>query len=358
MIFVFRRALMAALLLALAACGARPGPEALIPQPAAATMQEPQPVWLVTTRLRHLPKGQALPVYTDHRSPNTSQARFDIALPQTQERRRADEMTVATRRDFDDYASFAADLRGKARKRDVLVFVHGYNTSLPEALFSAARLSHNAGGEAVPVVFSWPSAASLAGYIEDRDAADFSRAALADLLTSLARSPDTGRVFLLGHSMGGRLSMESLVQLQLAGRTDVLRKTEVVLADPDIDVDLFWSQAAQLGPMQPPLVVLTAPDDKALGVSSFLAGKRARIGGVNVLDPVVQARADAAKIRIVDISAVNPKDTSTHSRFIQLAGAWQHLPASGRPGAVRTAGAFVLNTVGAGFSEVGQALAK
>ena len=99
--------------------------------------------------------------------------------------------------------------------------------------------------------------------------------------------------------------METLIQLRLADRTDVLGRIEVVLADPDVDVDLLWAQMDQIDQMNPPLVVLTAPDDKALGLSAFLAGKRMHIGGVDVRDPGIIARADTANVRIVEILLKN-----------------------------------------------------
>lgn len=347
------------LLFLLAACAERLGPEALEPRTVEiqrGAAEEAVPVHVVTTRQRHA--GQRLPVYSNHRSERPAYARFDVHVPDGRPGSSVPvkDFSVSGREDFEAYPRFLADLLPPRGKHDVAIFVHGYNTSLPEAVFRAAQLSADSGTDAAQIVFSWPSAAQLRGYIEDRDAADFSRVALADLLTALAHETRAGRIMVIGHSMGGRLTMESLAQLRMKGRTDVLNRVEVILADPDIDVDLFWTQAGQVGPLNPPLVVLTAADDRALGVSAFLAGKRKRIGGMDIRDPAIGERADRAGIRIIDISAVDPKEASTHSRFVLLAADYQRLPAAGHEPDIRSVGAFVFNTIGAGFSRIGDGL--
>ncbi|WP_346429709.1 alpha/beta hydrolase [Paracoccus sp. DMF-8] len=67
------------------------------------------------------------------------------------------------------------------------LYIHGFNTRYPEALFRTAQLSADAHMEGKPVLFTWPSAGHAAAYLADRDASDFSRAALADLLEMLTR---------------------------------------------------------------------------------------------------------------------------------------------------------------------------
>jgi len=77
-----------------------------------------------------------------------------------------------------------------------------------------AQMVADANIDGVPIVFAWPSEGRETGYVADKDAAAFSRDQLAALLTTLARKPGFGRVDVLGHSMGGWLTMEALRQLR------------------------------------------------------------------------------------------------------------------------------------------------
>ncbi len=51
--------------------------------------------------------------------------------------------------------------------RDVLVFVHGYNNTLSDAVLRVAQFVEDSGFEGVPVLFSWASAGQVAKYAYD-----------------------------------------------------------------------------------------------------------------------------------------------------------------------------------------------
>lgn len=144
-------------------------------------------------------------------------------------------------------------------------------------------------------------------------------------------------MMVLGHSMGGRLVMESLRQLKLTGRDDVLDRLEVILAAPDIDIDVFRDQIAALGKLRHPITVLISSDDRALKVSARLAARRARLGQVDVRDPDVQKLAVEGGIRIVDITEM-PGGNSTHSRYVDLISAQQDIAARNPFEGLRQAG--------------------
>lgn len=352
-----RHALLIPLLAGLMACAARPGPEVLVPDAAqvpAVAGRRDMAVFVATTRGRG---PETPPVYDNGRVRNANFARFDLSVPPgpvTAGGTWADaapddghRFVTTGRRDFGAAKDFRAALRTAGRgKSGVLVYVHGYNTSLEEGVLRSAQIVADADGTLVPVLFSWPSSGRAAGYVADRDAADFSRRALAELLRIVAAEPWARRVFVVGHSMGGRLTMEALLQLRLAGHARTLDRLDVALADPDIDISLFWEQAGMLGPMHPPLTVLTATDDKALRISRFLAGGRERMGAIDVSDPAVARTADAFGVRIIDFSTLD-SSAMAHDRIVQMAGLFQGLPAASGGHALRGAGAFVLAAFGA-----------
>jgi esterase/lipase superfamily enzyme len=129
------------------------------------------------------------------------------------------------------FVEAAARLSGQ--DRTVAVFIHGYNYSYQEALYQTAQLAADARTVGAPVVFSWPSAASITGYVADRDAVLYSRSDLSHLIEALSASAKIKRIMLFGHSMGGSLTMEAVRQLKLSGHERAISKVQIVLAAPD-----------------------------------------------------------------------------------------------------------------------------
>jgi esterase/lipase superfamily enzyme len=124
---------------------------------------------------------------------------------------------------------------------------------------------------------------------------------------------------------------------------------KVILAAPDIDIDVFRSQLEVIGPLSPPMTLLVSRDDKALDLSRRIADARQRVGTIDVDDPRVQDGALRAKVQIVDISNLSATDPFNHDRYVSLSTIYRRLAdtASRDPGGDLTrAGAFVFNTVG------------
>ncbi len=229
------------------------------------------------------------------------------------------------------------------------IFVHGYNYSYQEALFRTAQMSADANSMSPPVMFSWPSAASVTGYVTDKDAVLYSRSQLDALIQAMAKAPKIKRIVLFGHSMGGFLSMEVARQLKLQRRDDVLAKLQIVLAAPDIDVDVFQSQLRDIGRLPNPIVLLVSKSDNALSVSSFIGGERPRVGLLNIEDPLIQQAAKQERLTVIDISSLQSSDGLGHDRYASLARfSGEMLKADAR---MRTngnnIGAFVFDAAGA-----------
>jgi esterase/lipase superfamily enzyme len=159
----------------------------------------------------------------------------------------------------------------------------------------------------------------VTGYVTDRDAALYSRSELESVLKVLAETPKIKRVVLVGHSMGGFLSMEAARQLKLQGRDDVVGKLQIILAAPDIDVDVFRSQLRDIGTLRNPITLLVSKTDRALEVSSFLGGERPRVGLIDIDDPLVRSEIKAAQVSVIDISSLSSSDGLGHDRYAGLA---------------------------------------
>lgn len=178
-----------------------------------------------------------------------------------------------------EFSSLAAARRAAAPGRRALVFTHGYNTSFDAAVVRFAQIVDDTRFEGLPILFSWPSRGGVTDYGYDKDSANFSRDALENLLATLARQPGISGVDIFAHSMGNWLTMETLRQLAIArDRRTLSRLGTIVLAAPDIDMDVFRMQVARLGPLAAHMVVYASKDDYALRLSRRLFGGMIRAG--------------------------------------------------------------------------------
>lgn len=203
-------------------------------------------------------------------------------------------------------------------RRRVLVFVHGFNTPFDAAVFRLAQFVHDTRADLVPVLFSWPSRGSAFDYIYDRESTNFSRTDLARVLAEAAASPKVDEVIVLAHSMGSWLAMEALRDLALKQGRVPPKIKNVVLASPDLDIDVFQRQMHDLGPgaKRPNFIIFVSTNDTALGLSRFLAGSVQRLGSVDLTQPEYAARLERAEgITVLDLSALQGGDSLNHTKF-------------------------------------------
>jgi len=343
------------ILIMLAGCAARLGPEALDPVAERPEGNGSVTVLTVTNRALTTERPQT---YRDGRGKlsyeqftmqmvtSDSAGKPGVSAIRHPENPSKDFVTTG-RRELDE-ALFMQSVNG-ARKADdtIVVFVHGYNTSYQEAVFRLAQLGTDSDTFDLPILFSWPPTGDFRGYLADRDSTTYARDDLVHLLTLLSRSRSKERISVIGHSMGGWLVMEALRQLRLEGRDDVIARLQVGLASPDIDIDVFRKQAAVVGPLTPPLGVLVSADDRALSLSSRLAGGKPRLGLARADDPLIQEIAHQNGLQILDVSNLPATDGMKHDRFVALAAHYSVAAAKdGSVGGLRQAGVYILDATG------------
>jgi esterase/lipase superfamily enzyme len=186
--------------------------------------------------------------------------------------------------------------------RDVLIYVHGFNTSYDDARFRLAQIVADGHFGGVPVLFTWPASSNLLDYEAAKESAATSRDALAKLLQELAVTPGVGRVQIVAHSMGTWLAMEALRETAIAGYPDLNgRLGNVMLAAPDIDLSVFRAQISRIDPSH--VSVLVSANDRALSISRHLAGNRPRVGALNPQNPEDRASLERLGVKVYDLSS-------------------------------------------------------
>lgn len=252
------------------------------------------------------------------RSANVSYAQLDISLPPNHELGQIEwarwqkpdagrHFAVRHETVYDRQSDFLAALRREPRDGEVVLFVHGYNVNLGEAVFRMAQLSQDYAIDTPVISFSWPSAARAAGYVYDRDSVIFSRDALEQTLIGLVR--DGHKVALVGHSMGSQLIMETLRQMSIGGKQASIRKlARVILMSPDIDEEVFLAQSARIDPYPDNFTLLVSQQDRALEFASLITGRHGRLGSIKDTSLLKDL-----PITVIDMSHVKGGDVLGHS---------------------------------------------
>jgi len=209
-----------------------------------------------------------------------------------------------------------------AGARDMLVYVHGYNQTFETAAMDAARLSDGVKFRGESMVFSWPSKARLFDYGYDRESAMWSRDALEQVLAAILASPHIRRTHIVAHSIGTMLTMETLRQLYARrGPAFVKKIGAVVCAAPDIDMDVFASSVKRIGPLAKKITVITATNDRALAVASWIAGGVTRVGASE------KAELERMGLQVVDASPEG-WGVLNHDLFLSNAHIWRLIRAA------------------------------
>ncbi len=204
-----------------------------------------------------------------------------------------------------------------SRAHHALVFVHGYNTRFEEAVYRFAQVAHDSGADVTPVLFTWPSRGKALEYLYDRESANYSRDGLEALLQALADDPKVSEVSILAHSLGNYVAVEALRQMAIRDRGLPGKIKNIMLASPDIDVDVFRREVAEIenGHKPAPITLFVSQDDKALGISKMIAGDEPRLGAVDPTREPVRSELERANIHVVDLTAVTADDPANHGKF-------------------------------------------
>lgn len=263
-------------------------------------------------------------VFAGNRSDNLNYVRVNVTVPKVHkagniERRKDKEPAdplkyftasevVAFRNSPQFVQTLSADVA--ARGGRALIFVHGYNTSFDSAVYRMTQIVHDSGYTGTPVLFSWASGAKTRDYIYDKESASAARDQLEQLLRIVSNS-GARRVDIIAHSMGTWITMEALRQLAITNNRTLGGKLgDVVLASPDIDVDVFKSQMRRYGKPDKPFIVLLSADDRALKMSGILSGSRPRVG-----DYKDAASLAEYGVEVVDLSDAKSRDRFNHTKF-------------------------------------------
>lgn len=315
------------LCLLLAACGSRPEAGALAINLEPAPEAEAHDIMIVTTRDRdprpdtyfNGERGTGVDFAEASISVPPSHAAGQIEWPEKLPGNPETEFVARSANYIDGKENFSARINQRLSElpkgeRTVFLFIHGYNTLFAEGLYRFTQFTHDAQFEGVPVYFSWASRGKVRDYVYDLNSTSIARDALASTVRQLVNSK-AERIVILAHSMGNMLLMETARQLSPAERAKLSNKIEnVILAAPDIDIDVFKQQLRSMGKPDKPFYVIVSRDDRALRISRAIAGGKERVGAYSNDKELAELG-----VIVVDLTELDSLDGAHHSKFAQLA---------------------------------------
>jgi len=168
--------------------------------------------------------------------------------------------------------------------RDILVYVHGANTTVERAAGQAAMLRHYTGRNAVVVVFVWPTAENFLRYGRDVASAYASAPRLARLVALLSDHTSARSIDVMTYSAGGTVGSTGLAYL--AATAPETRLGEVYHAAPDADFRRFVDDLAAYAPLAAGVTTAVNLGDSALRLAGAVnRASRAGRPDIRELDP-------------------------------------------------------------------------
>jgi esterase/lipase superfamily enzyme len=204
-----------------------------------------------------------------------------------------------------DGERFVDDLRqvvsvSRSYQHQAFVFVHGYNVSFEAAAFRTAQIAHDLNFDGAPIFYSWPSRGDLTDYEYDQNSASQARPFLKEFLELVRRRSGADVVHLIAHSMGTGPLLEVLAELKGADDAATPLFNEIVLAAPDIDVDVFYYLAKRVQGVAKGITMYVSSADRAMQAAREYARGVPRAGDVPQTGPVIEFGIDT-----IDATAIS-----------------------------------------------------
>ena len=183
------------LALQLAACAGRP--EGVLTPVAANTLSPQASTVTMLVATSRKPSGDPATLFSGERSPLLSLTDMEISIPPNRtvgtvewpKRLPADpsrEFAVVRAKTLDSVKEGLTWLHEHNDDGHVMVFVHGFNNRYEDSVFRFAQIVHDSEAAVAPVLFTWPSRASVFDYNYDKESTNFSRTALERTLATIA----------------------------------------------------------------------------------------------------------------------------------------------------------------------------
>lgn len=170
--------------------------------------------------------------------------------------------------------------------KSTFLFVHGYNVSFADAAFRTAQITFDLRFSGESVFYSWPSQGSTTSYTVDEANIEWSTYNMKNFLKDYLTKTEAKNIYLVAHSMGNRGLTKALIELMNEQPELKSKITEIILAAPDIDADVFKRDIGpkMISKIGKPITLYVSSDDLALLASKKVHGNhRAGEAGAQIV---------------------------------------------------------------------------
>jgi esterase/lipase superfamily enzyme len=215
--------------------------------------------------------------------------------------------------DLKQYESQAAfthtvhDRINNTKRRELMVFIHGYSTNWQTAVQRTAALAVALELDGAPVLFSWPSRGDFLSYVADgNELTSVAVEQLGSVLSELIQTSDADRIYVISHSMGARFLLSGLERIRTQAGPVL---DSLIFASPDVDADDFAKRLPAVSKLASRTSLYVSENDQALRLSSWVNDAR---------------RAGDAKARLVLKGADTVNTTKSNRDLWTLDGVIGH----------------------------------
>ena len=197
-------------------------------------------------------------------------------------------------------ADFFVELKdrlGSSKKKQGLLFIHGFNVSFKDAIRRAGQLAYDLSFGGPVMAYSWSSAATVEGYVLDATSAERTVPNLTDFIKKTLANDELEELHVIAHSMGNRALLYALARV-VSDTSLVARKIKnIVFTAPDVDAQIFSDSFPTLIPVAQSFTLYASSHDRALNASKLINGyRRAGDAGEDILVLPPLATIDASEL--------------------------------------------------------------
>lgn len=189
-----------------------------------------------------------------------------------------------------EFSAALGDTVDQSERREVLVYIHGFNTTFRQAAERAAQLSVDLELDGAPTMYSWPSRGSVLSYFADRNQIidQFARD-LRNFLFLIKNDAGADRIHIVAHSMGSEFLLAALEDLAgiYGPHTNYQMFDHIVWASADVEAQRFAATIPGVSHLARDMTVYASSRDRALRISRMIQGGRQRAGDASPPLPVI-----------------------------------------------------------------------
>ena len=226
-----------------------------------------------------------------------------------------------------EFSSLVNDKLDISQKKDVYIYVHGYNVGFNKPILTSAQLWHFLGYNGVFISFNWAATPKGLAYAADLETAYLSAYHLRDLLELLAEETDVEQIHIIGYSAGTRVVLGALSQLAFLYRGEAPETAQsksrigrVILSASDADRQRLGRYLNDgLLQIMKSLTVYMSRKDKVLNLSAKWLFRRDRLGQMwkqDLRPEAVEFLEATPEIQFIEVSGLEGSAANKgHSYF-------------------------------------------